>query len=329
MISRKEFIRKSSLTTLAAGLSLPLLARQTRPLTNENKEDEPVLPLVIATWDNRKATEAAMNKLIESGSPLDAVEAGVRVSEADPEDTSVGYGGLPDRDGIVTLDACIMDEKGNAGAVTFLQHIMHPVSVARKVMENTPHVMLSGDGALQFALERGFQKENLLTDKAKFAWQEWVKRNNYKPVVDEKNHDTIGILAMDESGDICGACSTSGWAYKMHGRVGDSPIIGAGLYVDNEVGAACATGLGEYVMKTVGSFMIVEMMRNGFTPQEATEEAIRRIMNKYDLKDVQIGFLAINKKGQHGSYSVREGFTYALYQGGENVKKESPSQKRK
>src|SRR4051812_19362291 len=168
MITRKDFIKKSSLTALA-GLYLPAMAG-INILPGDDKKKEPgefPLPLVIATWDNRKATEAAMNKLRESGSLLDAVEAGVRVPESDPDDTSVGLGGFPDRDGIVTLDACIMDEDGNAGSVTFLQNIMHPVSVARKVMENTPHVMLSGDGAFQFAMAHGFVKENLLTEKAK------------------------------------------------------------------------------------------------------------------------------------------------------------------
>ncbi len=324
MLTRKEFIKKSGLTALA-GLSLPHLTNaRNKPFHEHTEEGEDPFPMVIATWPNLKATEAAMNSLKAGGTALDAVEAGARVPEADPEDTSVGYGGFPDRDGNVTLDACIMDEKGNAGAVTFLQHIMHPVSVARRVMEKTRHVMLSGEGALRFALSEGFASENLLTDKARKAWLEWVSRNSYKPVIDEHNHDTIGILAMDASGNISGACSTSGWAFKMHGRVGDSPVPGAGMYVDNEVGGACATGLGELVMKTLGSFLIVELMRNGFTPQEASEEAIKRIVKRYDYKDSQVGFLAINKKGQRGSCSLVPGFSYSLFQQGVNSVHEAP-----
>ncbi len=324
MITRKDFIKKTSLIA-ASGLLFPSLLRAnkeskpTKRAPNTNKS-----PLVIATWDNRKATEAAMAKMKETGNSLDAVEAGAWVPEADPNDTSVGYGGFPDRDGMVTLDACIMDKDGNAGSVTFLQHIMHPISVARKVMEKTPHVMLSGDGALQFALAQGFKKENLLTDNAKKAWEEWKVKNNYTPI-GEKNHDTIGILAIDDKNNISGACTTSGWAFKMHGRVGDSPIIGAGMYVDNEIGGACATGLGEFVMKTLGSFLIVELMRNGRTPQEAVEEAIHRIVKKYDYKNMQVGYLAINKQGDHGAYSINKGFTYALHQNGENNKIDSDS----
>ena len=328
MITRKDFLRKSSIIAVG-GLLIPsfLKAGKPAPMNFKGKEFKPLMagkPLVIATWDNRKATEAAMNKMMETHYALDAVEAGARVPEADPDDTSVGYGGFPDRDGMVTLDACIMDEKGNAGSVTFLQHIMHPISVARKVMEKTPHVMLSGDGALQFALAEGFKKENLLTETARLAWEDWKKKNNYIPV-GEKNHDTIGILALDEKNNVCGACSTSGWAFKMHGRVGDSPILGAGMYVDNEVGGACATGNGEFVMKTLGSFLCVELMRNGRTPQEAVEEAIHRIVKRYDYKDIQVGYLAINKKGEHGAFSIKPGFTYALNQSGENKKFDSGS----
>lgn len=331
MITRKNFIKKGSLTALA-GIALPALSSfgktkgQQKTDSGDDQEIVASLPLVIATWDNKKATEAAMNKLKEGGSAVDAVEAGAMVPEGDPDDTSVGFGGFPDRDGIVTLDACIMDEKGNAGAVAFLQDFKHPVAIARKVMEKTPHVMLCGEGAARFALEQGFTKENLLTPKAKIAWEEWLKRNSYvPPVVDETNHDTIGILAMDQNANISGACSTSGWAFKFHGRVGDSPIIGAGLFVDNEVGAAVASGLGEFVMKTLGSFLIVELMRNGRTPQEATEEAIYRIIKKYNYKDMQIGYLAINKKGQHGSCAVKDGFSYTLFQDGENLKHEAPT----
>lgn len=329
MFDRRKFLKGSLLTSLAAGAGL--IGCQSRseetatpagksPITNPHSVA--ALPIAVATWKpNLKATEAAWQVLSQGGRALDAVEAGARVPEADPEDTSVGYGGLPDREGKVTLDACIMDEKGDAGSVTFLQHIMHPVSVARKVMEETPHVMLSGDGALQFALEQGFEKQELLTENARQAWEKW-KADNYRgPRVSPEQHDTIGILAIDRQGDISGACTTSGAAFKYHGRVGDSPILGAGMYVDNEVGGACATGWGELVMKTLGSFLIVELMRQGLTPQEACEEGVRRIVKKYpeELKDdFGVGYLAIDKKGQHGAYSVGSGFTYALYQQDQN-----------
>lgn len=326
MLNRRKFVQNAVLGSVVTGTTL--LACQ--PSKNDtpafgskkNPNSKAGTPIVIATWDqNVKANEAAWQKLQEGGTALDAVEAGARVPEGDPNDTSVGYGGLPDRDGFVTLDACIMDEKGNAGSVTFLQHIMHPVSVARLVMEKTPHVMLSGDGALQFALENGFQQENLLTESSKQAWEKWVQDNQYEPKINEQNHDTIGILAIDKNGNISGACTTSGAAYKMHGRVGDSPILGAGMYVDNEVGGACATGQGEFMMKTLGSFLIVELMRQGRTPQEACEEAVGRIQKRYGATlppGTQVGYVAINKEGEHGAYSLAKGFSYVVYQDNEN-----------
>lgn len=275
-------------------------------------------PIVMATWDNSPAVDTAWKVIAAGGNALDAVEAGARVPEKDPLDKSVGYGGLPDESGVVTLDACIMDHQGNAGSVTFLQHIMHPISVARKVMEETPHVMLSGQGALDFALEQGFRKEKLLTEDSKKAWEAWSKQKKPFGETNFENHDTIGILAIDKQGNIAGACTTSGMAYKKHGRVGDSPIIGAGMYVDNEVGGACATGVGEYVMKTLGSFLIVELMRQGASPQQACEEAIERIVTRHPrrFKDFQVGYLAINKQGQKGAYGTEKGFEYTLSQNG-------------
>ncbi|MBT8385176.1 MAG: N(4)-(beta-N-acetylglucosaminyl)-L-asparaginase, partial [Bacteroidia bacterium] len=249
-------------------------------------------------------------------SSLDAVELGCMVEEANAEGQSVGKGGLPDRDGNVTLDACIMNKDGDCGSVVYLQNITHAVSIARKVMEETPHVMLAGKGAENFAIEMGFKKENLLTDASKKAWEDWKIKSEYKPIINIENHDTIGILAIDKKGDISGACTTSGLAYKMAGRVGDSPIIGSGLFVDNEIGAAVATGLGEEVVKTVGSFLIVELMRQGKTPQEACKEAIKRIVNKpnSNYNDFQVGYIAVNKKGETGSYSIHEGFSVTKYQ---------------
>ncbi len=278
------------------------------------------IPLVISTWDHGlPANQAAWEVLKNGGSALDAVEAGVKVPEADPNASSVGYGGLPDRDGNVTLDACIMDSKGNCGSVCFLQHIKHPISVARKVMEETPHVMLAGEGAFQFALEQGFTKEDLLTDTARKSWEAWKKEKKYQPIINVENHDTIGMLAIEENGDIAGACTTSGLAYKMQGRVGDSPIIGAGLFIDNEIGGAVATGLGEAVLKSLGSFLIVELMRQGKSPQEACDEAISRIVEKQKgFKDFQIGYIAVNKKGEFGACSIHKGFNYALFRDNNN-----------
>jgi len=316
MSNRRNFIKGGVLGAVGASI-FPKLSIAKMDKTNPNSDNG--FPMVISTWRHgMPANEEAMEVLQGGGKAIDAVEAGVRIPEADPESMSVGLGGLPDREGKVTLDACIMDETGNCGSVSFLQHIKHPISVARLVMDNTPHVMLSGSGALQFALENGFKKENLLTEKAEKRWREWLKESEYKPVINVENHDTIGLLALDKKGDISGACTTSGLSWKMHGRVGDSPVIGAGMFVDNEVGGACATGVGEAVLKTLGSFLVVELMRQGATPQEACEEAIARIVKNQNYKDMQIGYLAINKKGEHGAYAVHPWFNYALYQGGEN-----------
>ncbi len=316
MSNRRNFIKGGVLGAIGASI-FPKLSIAKMDKTNPNSDNG--FPMVISTWRHgMPANEEAMEVLKNYGKAIDAVEAGVRIPEADPESMSVGLGGLPDREGKVTLDACIMDETGNCGSVSFLQHIKHPISVARKVMDQTPHVMLSGSGALQFALENGFKKENLLTEKAEKRWREWLKESEYKPIINIDNHDTIGLLALDKKGDISGACTTSGLSWKMHGRVGDSPVIGAGMFVDNEVGGACATGVGEAVLKTLGSFLVVELMRQGATPQEACEEAIARIVKNQNYKDMQIGYLAINKKGEHGAYAVHPWFNYALHQGGEN-----------
>jgi N4-(beta-N-acetylglucosaminyl)-L-asparaginase len=275
-----------------------------------------VKPIVISTWDFGKGANVEAWKVLSAdGRALDAVEKGVQVPEADPKETSVGLGGLPDRDGRVTLDACIMDEFANIGAVACLEHIVHPISVARKVMEKTPHVMLVGDGALQFALANGFKKEKLLTPESEKAWKEWMKKAEYKPVANIENHDTIGMIALDMKQNLSGGCTTSGMAYKMHGRVGDSPIIGAGLFVDNEIGAATSTGLGEEVIRIVGSHLVVELMRQGNTPQQACELAVKRVVKNQPekSKQIQVGFLALNKNGEYGAYALQKGFTYAIY----------------
>ena len=313
MISRRAFVSKSTLAI--AGLSLAKNGFSDSVSKYENS-----LPIVISTWNHGlPANEAAWAILSKGGNSLDAVEAGVRVPEGDPTVITVGYGGIPDADGKVTLDACLMDEKGRAGSVACLEHIKHPISVARLVMEKTPHVMLVGKGALKFAIDNGFEKENLLTPKMKSAWKKWKKEKkefstkiNIENQVIE-NHDTIGMLAIDKEGRISGACTTSGMGYKMPGRVGDSPIIGAGLFVDGEIGGAAATGTGELVMKTLGSFLVVEFMRNGKSPTEACEEAVKRIAKKIpDYQQHQVGFIALNKSGEYGSYCIQPGFNFAV-----------------
>lgn len=315
-MKRRDFLKNTAI--VAAGTALVSCEVKTDVRIGKSLNNGG-LPIVISTWNHGiAANEAAMEVIENGGRALDAVETGVRVPESDPEMMSVGYGGLPDRDGHVTLDACIMDETGNCGSVSYLQHIKNPISVARKVMEDTPHVMLSGKGAFDFAIEKGFKKEELLTEKAKKRWEEWLETSQYKPIINIENHDTIGLLAIDQNGDISGACTTSGLAWKLHGRVGDSPIIGAGMYVDNEVGGACATGVGEMVMKTLGSFLIVELMRQGMNPQEACEEAVKRIVAKQEYKDMQVGYLAIDKEGNYGAYAIHPGFNYALHLDGEN-----------
>lgn len=306
MIHRRSFLKISALGSVAAG-NLPAL-QSAGSLSG---------PIVVSTWDHGlAANDAAWEILSPGGRALDAVEAGVRVTEADPEGRTVGIGGLPDRQGNVTLDACIMNEFGDAGSVAYLQHIKHPISVARRVMEETPHVMLVGDGALQFALEQGFEKENLLTPEAEAEWRAWLEENDpdARPDINVENHDTIGQLALDADGNLSGACTTSGAAWKMPGRVGDSPIIGAGLYVDNEVGAACATGWGEAVIRIVGSHLVVELMRQGNDPMTACRMAVDRVVAKNpDYRDIQVGFLALDRKGRYGAYAIQPGFNAAVY----------------
>lgn len=315
-MNRRTFIK----TTTLAGASVGLIANASSLDAGQTSGAGTVL---ISTWNfNLPVNETGYRTMEEGGSALDAVEAAIRVVEEDPNTTSVGRGGFPDRDGHLTLDACIMDQHGNAGSVLFLEHIMHPISVARRVMEKTPHIILAGEGALRFALEEGFKHEDLLTEKAQEAWREWLKTSNYKPPTNQNNHDTIGLLAMDKSGNLAGGCSTSGLAWKMRGRVGDSPIIGAGLYVDNDVGAATATGLGESVIRIAGSFLVVELMRSGKSPQEACTHAIQRLIEKSPQykngNDFLAGFVAINKRGEVGAMSYRKGLQYSLLRDGVN-----------
>jgi len=284
-------------------------------------------PVVISTWNfGEIANGTAMKVLSSAGTALDAVEAGVRVVEADPGNSSVGIGGTPDRDGKVTLDACIMDHTHRCGSVAFLEDILHPVSVARAVMEATPHVMLVGAGARQFAVEQGFETRNLLTDERKAAWEEWRKTSNYQPVINIENHDTIGMLARDSFGHLAGACTTSGLGYKMRGRVGDSPLIGSGLFVDQEAGAATATGMGEAIIRVAGSAMVVELMRSGASPEEACAEIVSRIRKTHrDGPPIQAAFIALDSQGNVGAYSLQPGFTYAVSQGSVREVRNAPS----
>ena len=310
MVSRRAFLATTATTVVASNASVDGAERTVKQR-----------PVIISTWRHGLAANAAAWKVLSNGGrALDAVEAGVRVSESDPKVSSVGYGGLPDRDGNVTLDACIMDEKGDAGSVAFLRHIKNPVSVARRVMEKTPHVMLVGEGALEFALSEGFKKEDLLTESARAAWQRWkATSREFKTKINRENHDTIGLVAVDAKGNLSGACTTSGLAWKLHGRVGDSPIIGAGLYVDNEVGAATATGVGEAVIRAVGSFLVVELMRQGHGPQDACRLATERVVQKNpQWREFQVGFIAVDKQGRVGGYSLQPGFDYAVHDGNAN-----------
>ncbi len=309
MSNRRNFLKKSVLFTSIFGM-----APWASSLAKENIYSPTGKATIISTWNHGiQANEAAWEKLRNGGASIDAVEVGVRVPESDPNNTSVGLGGMPDRDGHVTLDACIMDPTGNCGSVAGLEHVENPISVARKVMTETPHVLLVGEGALMFAEEQGFKRTNLLTESSKKAWKEWQKKSEYKPIINIENHDTIGLLAQDENGDISGACTTSGLAFKMRGRVGDSPIIGAGLFVDNEIGGATSTGMGEAIIKVAGSHLIVELMRQGYEPEEACKAAVERVIKKEpNYRNLQVGFLALRKDGSTGGYAIHKGFNYAL-----------------
>ncbi len=325
MLSRKQFLKRSG-----AGLAGVFL---TGELLNEYPLQKRDL-IVISTWDaGLEANKAAWEVLKTGGRALDAVEKGVMVTEA-AQNCCVGLGANPDRDGFVTLDASIMDENFNCGSVAFLERIKHPISVARRVMEKTPHVMLVGIGAQEFAVAEGFQlEEQKLSPDAQKSYEQWLKRSEYKPPAinienkkdhgpfaparlddGEWNHDTIGMLAMDVNGNLSGSCTTSGAGFKMRGRVGDSPIIGAGLFVDNEVGACVATGQGEDVIRVAGSHSVVELMRQGYAPEAACKKIIERIVKikKEKAKDIQVAFLAVNKKGVIGTYAIHPGFQYAI-----------------
>jgi len=320
MIGRRKFLKSSILST---SLLLPAKLVKAGQVIKASSERTKHKPLILSTWNHgMAANDRAWEILHTSGNLIDAVEEGVKITEADMSNLSVGLQGLPDREGIVTLDASIMKGDGSCGSVAFVRQVKHPITLARKVMEETPHVFLSGEGARQFAISQGMPlEEEKLSPAAEKEFQKWKETSLYKPIINIENHDTIGIIGLDSNGKLAGACTTSGLAYKMHGRVGDSPIIGAGLFVDDEVGAATATGLGESIIRICGSFLIVELMRQGRTPQEACEEAVRRLIAKNkEIKDIQAGFLAINKDGEYGAYAVHPGFNFAKhYEGGKEM----------
>ena len=309
MSSRRQFLKQS----VTAGAGAALLTRNVGAAP-ANK------PIVVSTWEHgQPANREAWKLLARQARAVDAVEAGVRIPEGDPNVRTVGYGGYPDASGEVTLDACIMDENMNCGSVAYLKQIKHPVSVARLVMDKSPHVMLVGEGAQKFALQHGFTLEELLTPQAQADWQAWKKSRAVKHINIE-NHDTIGMLALDADGNLSGACTTSGAAYKLPGRVGDSPLIGAGLYVDNDVGAATATGMGELMIKTVGCHLVVELMRQGASPQQACQRAVERIATKLgDYASYQVGFLALNRQGEYGAYCIQPGFNFAVKHASQDV----------
>lgn len=318
-----------------AGMTLPLIPRAEQIFKSNHKPVKGAI--VVSTWDfGREANAESWKILSAGGRAVDAIESGAHVPENDPRNQTVGFGGLPDRDGRVTLDACIMDEYGNCGSVMCLEFIRNPISVARKVMDKTPHIVLVGDGALKFALDNGFTKENLLTPESERAWRNWLKESKYQPRINieneifkqqeqppmpggKDNHDTIGMLARDMSGNMSGGCTTSGMAFKLPGRVGDSPIIGAGLFIDNEIGGATATGVGEEVIRCVGSHLVVELMRQGNSPEKACRKAVERIANRdrEKAKTLQVGFLALHKNGSYGAFALQKGFSFAVKSGQE------------
>lgn len=319
MSDRRRFLQAGLLATGA--LALPALGAGQARVRDSGAR-------IVSTWDfGVPANQAAWPVLARGGSALDAVETGARWAESDLCNPTVGHCGNPDREGVLTLDASIMDGDGRCGSVAALQDILHPITAARRVMEKTPHVMLVGEGAQQFAIAEGLEHQRLLTPQAEQAWREWLKTSKYQPEINaerralpgnKENHDTIGMLAIDSSGKLAGACTTSGMAWKMHGRVGDSPIIGAGLYVDNEVGAATASGVGEEMIRNAASFLVVELMRQGRSPMDACREAIDRVVRKRPeaSKTLQVCFLALNKHGEVGAYALHQGFVYAVCDAG-------------
>jgi isoaspartyl peptidase/L-asparaginase-like protein (Ntn-hydrolase superfamily) len=311
-MSRRRFLKNLGLASAGLAIKPITTTAQTTAKSLPIKDS----PLVISTWiHGMEANAGAWSVLENGGAALDAVQKGVAVTESDMTNRSVGLAGRPDRDGHVTLDACIMDHDSRCGSVAFLEDIQHPIDVARAIMDNTPHVMLVGEGAQKWALENGFSKVDFEVPipEVQKDYENWLITSEYKTGVNVENHDTIGMLALDASGRMAGACTTSGMAYKIRGRVGDSPIIGAGLFIDGDVGGATATGVGEAMIRTAGASAVVESMRRGASPEEACYDIVQRILKKHPgVEGMQVGFLAMNMQGEYGGYSVYNGFNYAL-----------------
>lgn len=314
-----DLSRRSFLSTTAAATAAGLVGSTAAAATTEKSSVMPVSephdgPVIVSTWPfGKAANDVAMATLQDGGDILDAVEQGIRVPEADPDNHSVGLGGTPKARGVVQLDACIMDGRNyNAGSVAAISDIAHPITVARMVMERTKHVMLAGEGARDFALSQGLEAVNMLTEDRRQRWEEWKKTQEEMSL--EESHDTISLLGLTADGALAGGCSTSGWGYALHGRVGDSPILGSGLYVDGEVGAAGGTGLGENVMRYCATFAIVDLMSRGAHPQEACVEVIERIGRKDPLKpsEMSLNFVALDRQGRHGAAGTDAGFRYAV-----------------
>ncbi len=274
-------------------------------------------PIILSTWSfGAKANQAGWDALSNDGTALDAVEIAARVTELDPDNTSVGYGGYPNEHGIVQLDAAIIDGKtGKMGAVAALEGFRSAISIARKVMEEEPHIFVVGDGAREFAMKHGFKEENTLTAQSAAWYADQLKKKEQSP----GGHDTIGVLSQDAQGDMAVACATSGMSMKWNGRVGDSPLIGAGLYLDGKIGGATGTGTGERAIEVCGAFAIVEFMRNGLSPQKACEKLITRMVERNQPAiDFQFAYIALNADGATGAASVKEGFQYAVCRAGQN-----------
>lgn len=311
-MSRRRFLKNLGLASAGLAIKPITTTAQTTAKSLPLKDS----PLVISTWiHGMEANAGAWSVLENGGDALDAVQKGVAVTESDMNNRSVGLAGRPDRDGHVTLDACIMDHDSRCGSVAFLEDIQHPIDVARAIMDKTPHVMLVGEGAQKWALENGFSKVDFEVPipEVQKDYENWLIKSEYKTGVNVENHDTIGMLALDASGRMAGACTTSGMAYKIRGRVGDSPIIGAGLFIDGDVGGSTATGVGEAMIRTAGASAVVESMRRGASPEEACYDIVQRILKKHPgVEGMQVGFLAMNMQGEYGGYSVYNGFNYAL-----------------
>ncbi len=336
MLNRRKFLHLSAFTA-------PLLSiKNIGPIGHAQTK-----PIVVSTWPTGKDVNTAAWKVLSSGGrALDAIETGARQIE-DTINCCVGLGGNPDRDGFVTLDSCIMDEHANIGGVGAIARIKHPISVARMVMEKTPHVLLVGQGATEFAVQNGFPLESAeLSPDAKKAYEEWLKKSDYKPQINIENtqydhsnkqgngpfapsllnggienHDTMALVAIDAAGNMSGGVTTSGMAFKMHGRVGDSAIIGAGMFVDNEVGGAVSTGVGEETIRICGSHTVVEMMRNGDSPETACRKAVERVVrrNPAKAKEIQVAFLALDKNGNYGAYAIQKGFSFCVKSNNEEI----------